>query len=350
MRRLRAAGVTVDVVAVDVGDAAAVGALCARFGKDLPLLRGVFHAAGVLADATLENQDRASVDRIFHAKVLGTAVLAEAVRGQPLTCFVLCSSVASLLGSAGQLNHAAACAFLDAYAARLRDEGLPALALNLGAVAEVGAAAQIGGDVWASRRGLSALSPAQAMAALEASLQSGATRVAAVPLRLDACSAGLRGHPLLADLAAGATAPPSERNSDAALSGLPPSEREAALERLVQGELARVLGFASHQLDLDQGFTDLGIDSLGAVEMRNQLQLSLSLSLPSSTLFDYPNVRTLCGYLLHRLFPVVRVAGTPERPPVRLDLGTPDDDDSESTEELVRRLTEKIVDLEGSRL
>jgi acyl transferase domain-containing protein/thioesterase domain-containing protein/acyl carrier protein len=104
-----------------------------QFGK----VDGVFHAAGVLDDGPLMLKTPSSVARVLDPKVRGTLVLEEALRGQSMPSFVLFSSVSSFLAPAGQIDYAAANAFLDAFA--LSRKG-PVTAINWGAWRDIGMA------------------------------------------------------------------------------------------------------------------------------------------------------------------------------------------------------------------
>ena len=80
----------------------------------LPPVRGVWHAAGVLADALLANQTAASVRRVFAPKAHGAWLLQQGCVSSRLDACTLFSSVAALFGGAGQANYSAANACLDA--------------------------------------------------------------------------------------------------------------------------------------------------------------------------------------------------------------------------------------------
>src|SRR5690606_5252804 len=140
---LRAAGARVRVEALDVADLAAVERLVADLDRTAPL-RGVIHAAGVLADGPVVQQDRERFLRVFPAKVEGAWNLHRATRDRDLDAFVLFSSVTSTLGAPGQVNYAAANAFMDALAWHRHARGLPAVAINWGPWGEVGMAARLG--------------------------------------------------------------------------------------------------------------------------------------------------------------------------------------------------------------
>jgi thioesterase domain-containing protein/NAD(P)-dependent dehydrogenase (short-subunit alcohol dehydrogenase family)/acyl carrier protein len=122
-----------------------------QFGK----ISGVFHAAGVLDDAPLMLKTAASAMRVLDPKVRGTLVLEEALRDEPLACFVLFSSISSILPPAGQVDYAAANAFLDAFA--LSRKGT-VTAINWGAWREIGMAARaISPHPWLGERLLDSL-------------------------------------------------------------------------------------------------------------------------------------------------------------------------------------------------
>jgi myxalamid-type polyketide synthase MxaB len=137
---LRVAGASVQVVQADVGLAQDVTRLLDVCNKAAPL-RGVVHAAGVLDDGVLARQTAERLARVMAPKVRGAWNLHVQTQESSLDFFVCFSSVASLLGSPGQSNYAAANAFLDALVHHRRSLGLPGLSINWGPWAEAGMAA-----------------------------------------------------------------------------------------------------------------------------------------------------------------------------------------------------------------
>ncbi|MFB9905621.1 type I polyketide synthase [Allokutzneria oryzae] len=142
IRRMRAAGAEVEVVAADVADAEAMTGvrevLCGRFGR----LDGIVHAAGVAGGRMIEAWDSAEAERVLGPKLLGTAVLRSVFGDLAPDFLVFCSSTTALLGAPGQVDYAAANAYLDACAGA-RD-GWPArrLSINWGRWLEIGMAAE----------------------------------------------------------------------------------------------------------------------------------------------------------------------------------------------------------------
>lgn len=139
---MRADGVSVVFALADVSDQEQVEAIFERMAEEMPPLRGVIHAAGILDDGSLLNMSSDRMQAVMAPKVEGTWNLHCATMERELDFFVLFSSAVSVLGSPGQGNYAAGSAYLDAMAHHRQHLGLPALSINWGPWAEVGLAAE----------------------------------------------------------------------------------------------------------------------------------------------------------------------------------------------------------------
>ena len=310
---MAAAGARVVTLAADVSSPAAVAALLARIADGMPPLRGVVHAAGIVDDGVLGEQSWERFARVMAPKVSGAWNLHAATRAMDLDFFVLFSSQAGLLGSAGQGGYSAASAFLDALAWHRRGLALPALSIDWGPWAGSGMASAVAETHrrrW-SRQGWRLLEPGEGLAALERVLGGAAPQVAVLPLDVRQAVEAFGGTapPLLAELAGGLDggaaariAPASEVRSR--LAAAPARQRRALLLAHVGGEVAAVLGRdAASALDARRGLRDLGMDSLMAVELRNRLQRSMGRALPATLAFDCPTIDALTDYLLEPVAP-----------------------------------------------
>jgi myxalamid-type polyketide synthase MxaB len=117
-------------------------------------------------------------------------------------------------------------------------------------------------------------------------------------------------------------------------------EKRSLLLTHVRALIAQVLNLASpEEIDPYQGFIDLGMDSLMAVEFKNRLQTTLECSVPPSLVFDYPTVAALVDYLagemLATAFPAIAHT-IPE--PMTLDANFDDLSDSETEALLLSKL------------
>jgi acyl carrier protein len=161
--------------------------------------------------------------------------------------------------------------------------------------------------------GLVALTPAQGLAALQRVLEGEANQVAVAIVDWPRYLARLPGAdtPFLAEFAAagGSTSRPEAAASQVAQSALriqlaeaPPGRRRTIVAAFVRERTLKALGIdPSRTVDPRMSLSDLGLDSLLAVELRNTLSSALGCSLPATLLFDYPNMNALTDFLLDEL-------------------------------------------------
>lgn len=109
-------GAEVAYLAADVGDRDAVADLVHEVKSRYGRITGVLHAAGVLRDGSIKDKQPQDMDDVFRAKIFGTRYLDEVLRDEPLDCFVLFSSLASVLGNFGQSDTCFAGGYLDSFA------------------------------------------------------------------------------------------------------------------------------------------------------------------------------------------------------------------------------------------
>ena len=304
-------GVHVQVLQADISSEQAVDAALAEVGRTMPVLRGVVHAAGVLDDGALLQQDWSRFATVLAPKVSGAWLLHDRTRRHPLDFFVLFSSAASLLGSAGQSNHAAANMFMDVLAHQRRREGLPALSINWGVWSEIGAAAERGMDEHAAEQGLGVITPGEGIGTFARLLRGAPPQVGVVPVYWDVLLAQHgtgAGHSFfehvarrpVASQAAGPPSAASDPGVRARIAAAAPAKQRPLLVAHVADEVRRVLGLdASDRVDPRRPLNEQGMDSLMAVELRNRLKTSLTLErgLPATLVFDYPTVEAIADFV-----------------------------------------------------
>ncbi|MFK4106627.1 type I polyketide synthase, partial [Streptomyces sp. NPDC019531] len=316
LAELAALGAEAEAVACDIGDREALRGLLAAVPDEHPLT-AVVHTAGALDDGVLGALDPQRLRHVFRAKADGALHLHELTREHDLSMFVLFSSAAGVLGTPGQANYAAANAFLDALAQHRRAHGLPATALDWGFWAELSDLTRHVDQTDLTRLsewGLAPLPSDEAFALLDAAVAR--PEPALVAARLDTGALRPPVPPLLRDLVRGADARRETPDRDEPgladrLAGLPEAEQESVLLDLVRAQIATVLGYDSPTaVRGDRSFRELGLDSLGSVQLRNALGAALGSRLPVTVVFDHPHPLALARYLRTRLVD----DGTPEVP------------------------------------
>ncbi|MBA3832879.1 MAG: SDR family NAD(P)-dependent oxidoreductase [Chthoniobacterales bacterium] len=290
--KLRARGVETQVVRADIGSPEDVQLLFAEIAATGRPLKGVFHLAMVIDDAPLASLTRERMRAVLAPKAQGAWLLHEGTLGLDLDCFVLFSSVSSVFGSPAQGNYAAANAFLDALAHHRHALGLPALAINWGALGGEGYVARNERVAeYLARLGLAPLTPDELILLLESFLSAGAAQ--AMALRVDWSKwgksfRGLQDSPLLENVmvagAEGAETGGAKNNWALKIEGAAPEAREGIIGEAVRDVVGSVLRVKPESLRADQPLTDLGLDSLMAVEIENSLESAIGVALPPASL------------------------------------------------------------------
>ena len=274
-----------------------------------PQIRVVVHAAGVLRDGTLLRQHRAALAAVFAAKLSIAGLLRNATVqcGAPVRADVSFSSVAGVFGSAGQSSYSAANAAVAALATDAACRGLSSLPISFGAwAAAAGGMATADQSTLArmARVGLGALQPQEGLGALASALACLAhapTALAAAPPHCVAAEldpqrmlqAGV-GSDELADLTSAAGAR-GRASSEGLARQLPTAGlRQGSYVATVAAAVAELLGAP---VDEHAPLLSAGLDSLGAVELRNALERASGLELPVTLLFDHPTIADLGGHL-----------------------------------------------------
>jgi len=317
LNELECSGAKVLVAKGDVSHERDVARILGEVRETMPPLVGIVHAAGVLDDGMLLQQPWESFTKVMAPKVEGAWNLHVLTQDLPLDFFVMFSSVASLLGSPGQGNYAAANAFLDALAHYRRAQGLPGLTINWSTWAEVGMAASLGNREQhrLAAIGMDTIAPKQGLQVLGQLLQQSPAQVGVVPVQWSQFMQQFTtdtAPSLLFDLARETGSKEKAKQPSAQtqeflkrLEKVSPRDRQELLLAHIRDQVAKVLGrSSSHSLEAHQGFFELGMDSLTSVELKNHLQASLGRSLPSTLIFDYPTLDALALYLASEMFSV----------------------------------------------
>lgn len=314
IENLRAQEVQVRVVQADITQRQEMAALL----QSVPLLRGIIHAAGVLDDSTVQNLTWEQLERVMAPKIQGAWNLHQLTRSLPLDFLVCFSSIASLVGSAGQGSYAAANAAVDGLMHYRRQLGLPGLSINWGAWA-MGMTDQLTERhrQRLTTQGMTLITPDQGLPLMafllrQTTLRQASSQVGVLPIDWSVFLPSDRAPLPLFEGVVPVVSQPELSQPELSRSTVSPTMQTLAqsekpihdLQQHIRKQLAQVLGFGSpDQIDLQETFADLGMDSLMAVEFNNRLQSSLGVTIPQSLLFDHPTIASLTTCLATDLLP-----------------------------------------------
>ena len=318
LRDLEQQGAQIIVKCGDVAQEDQLAAILADIAHELPPLRGVVHAAGVIDDGALVQQTWERFARVMAPKVAGAWNLHTLTKTLSLDFFILFASSSGLLGTPGQGNYAAANVFLDALAYYRRTQGLPACSIDWGPWADTGMTAA---DHTSTHRKspvhLGQIAPAQGIAALEHILQRDNIQIGVLPIKLGTSAAHFNDEPPFRLRATSVSATVAESSHRAApqpelLSQLvqaPAARKRSLLAAYLRLQVINVLGLTlDYQVDPREPLHELGLDSLLAIELRNIVGRAIGKPLNATLLFDYPTIEALVEYLIVRVLGLERAS------------------------------------------
>lgn len=305
---LRQRGVQIHSLTADMSNRRDVEQIFTRIAETQLDLRGIVHAAGVIDDGTLRQQTPERFSKVFGSKVQGGWALHELSQNSPLDFFVLFGSAASVMGSPGQSNYAAANGFLEGLSHFRQQQGLPSTTIEWGAWSEIGMAVRVKDTGRGARLGVGALSPEKGVELLKQAIECKRAEVAALPIDWKVYLAP--GNPqsewpffeLLLSQKEKVPTPQATAALRSLLDSTPIDHRLNELRKFMRGRIVRVLGLDSgFVLRDDQPLAELGLDSLMALELKNELQASLGETLSPNFFFEFPTVEQAAMFLNAKL-------------------------------------------------
>ena len=289
----------INLIKADVADTNQLAQALLQIESTLPPLRGVIHCAGVIDDRSISNQDWSSFSKVLAPKVQGAWNLHSLTQKYDLESFILFSSASSLLGSAGQANYCAANAFLDTLAHGRRSLGLPAIAINWGAWNNTGLTANTQITASLKQKGIGSIKPIQGIEILEQLLLDSPAQIGVVPLDWQVWQENNLATPFHSNFIVSTNTSDNNTDIKQQLLAIDITQSRDLLIKNISEQVGNILGIKNlNKIDLNLGFSELGLDSLGSVELRNKLQSSYDLKLSQTVIFDYSNIKTLADYLL----------------------------------------------------
>ncbi|WP_371357690.1 type I polyketide synthase [Hydrocoleum sp. CS-953] len=308
IEELETAGAKISFLLGDVAKQEDVAKMFQQMEASLPPLKGVIHSAGVLDDGVLRNLTWQQFTKVMSPKVTGTWHLHQNTKDLSLDFFICFSSMAAMVGNAGQGNYAAANAFMDAIAHYRRGQRLPGLSINWGAWTAGGMAARLAGGHQnrIQGSGVMAIEPQQGMQALELLLSGASSQVGVLPVNWSEFFRQMpmaQKMPLLSGFVSSAVSAPETKETKILeqLKESSPEERANILVDYFKGKLAGMLGMTGSQIDADQPLTAMGLDSLMAVELRNLVQRELGFDIPIEKIIEGISITQMVNLVVEQL-------------------------------------------------
>ena len=294
---LSALGVEIRLYAGDVADPASLAAVLDEIRRVQPPLRGVVHAASAFGDALVAELDGSDIAGVLKPKLGGAIALDRLTSEDPIELFLLFSSATTLLGAPGQGVYVAANLALEAMARQRRARGKPALAIAWGPIEDTGYLAERPEtrDALARRLGAKPMAAGQALAALSAIADSGLPSATFAETSWNEARRFLPilASPIFAEIRGDGGSSPGDASLIEQLAGLDPEAALALLKTTVAEEAANILRLPAAGIDPLRPLSEMGMDSLMAVELRLALESRLRIDLPLMSLAEGTSVASI---------------------------------------------------------
>ncbi len=305
MAGFAAQGVLAQAYACDVADPVGLAAVLAEVRAGQMPIRGVVHAAMVLDDALLPQLSAERFLHVLQPKLAGGLLLDRLTRQDPIETFLLFSSITTTLGNPGQANYVAANAGLEALAARRLAAGLPGMSVGWGPIADVGYLSRehAVSDALAQRMGGAHLDSQQALDLLPALLACGRAHVDVAHLRWGMVRQHLPhlATPIFSEVAGDEVSDVGQIDLAQLLADSTPEEARALVGGIMAEEVSAITKTPNQQIDLSRSLTDMGMDSLMAVELRMALERRFGSNLPLLSLADGASIGSIAGRIVRQL-------------------------------------------------
>lgn len=307
-------GASVKGYACDITDESALKKALAEIRAEGKPLKGVFHTAMVLNDVLIANMDHDGLTSVLAPKIRGAELLDRLTGDDPLDHFVLYSSATTLVGNPGQANYVAANGYLEGLARKRRSDGRPALAVAWGAISDAGYLARNEdvNEMLSRKLGRHALTAKEALDGLMALMalpdDTDVQRAALGYARIDWQAArkdlALVGTPLVSLLGLGDE---DDAGADgmidlaAMLEGMDQVTAAQTVAKLLAAEIGKILRISPEEIDPHKPLSDIGMDSLMALELRMSAERQLGIDIPLMSLANGATLIDLSGRVANRV-------------------------------------------------
>ncbi|NBN78351.1 SDR family NAD(P)-dependent oxidoreductase [Microvirga tunisiensis] len=311
---LAARGVTVQAPACDLTDEKGLAAALETARASLPPIRGVFHTAMVLNDVLISNLDHDGLTRVLAPKVRGAELLDRLTANDPLDHFVVYSSATTLVGNPGQANYVAANGYLEALARKRRAEGKPGLAVAWGAISDAGYLARNEdvNELLSRKLGRHALTAREALDGLvtlmsepQTDLETAAVGYARIDWQAARRDLALLDTPLVALMGLGSvedgTAAEGAIDLTVLLKGMDKVKAVTTVCGLLAGEIGKILRISPEEIDPHKPLSEVGMDSLMALELRMSAERQLGIDIPLMSLANGATLIDLATRVVNRV-------------------------------------------------
>lgn len=284
--------IVIDIKKTDINSYDELEKFIYNMGEEKNNVKGIFHLAGVINDATINKISFEQMKEVLLPKIVGSWNLhiLSKKHFRNLQIFNLFSSAAAFIGNAGQVNHAIANSFLDSMVEIRKNEGLPVNSINWGTWEKIGHLAQ-SRDVMErlTRKGFKAISTELGLDSLECILNNNIEHIAVLPMNWEKYVKyyGLENKNLFMEV----YETENIQNNNSKLQSVTKEVLIDNIDEYIKNTIEDILGINS--IKDDDSLIKLGLDSLSSIEIRNKIQSDLKIQLEANFIYRNPTLKDI---------------------------------------------------------
>ena len=285
-------------IQADAADIESMRAAVAKGKSYFGNISGVIHSAVVLKDRAVYTMDEQTFRDTLAPKVAGSVVLHTVLKDEPLDIMIFFSAIQSLFCNSGQSNYAAACTFKDAYALWLgQQKSYPVKIINWGYWGSVGVAADPEHNKRMSDQGVGSVEPEEGMDAISRIAAHSEAQI--IPFKAEDHLLKKLGivKPASPDIVGWVKPTLSNDHADISVSRQVGFTHPTMIEDIITRCVSEVLGVKPEDIDREGQFSEYGVDSIMGISLINKVSDAFDISLRTTAIFDYANVKALSDYI-----------------------------------------------------
>ena len=261
-----------------------------------------------------ENSDVETFRRIVAPKVDGAWNLHNALADHELDFFILLGSMAGIVGNRGQAAYNSTSSFINGFAQYRARQGLPAIALDLGVVEDVGYIAEnatakltltdLYADMFEGEKRLNVTENklhALLQAAIDGDIENGASVLTGIWLKPGDVPTFWEGDPKFAHYrraAASIEAGTSSKSKEVPVKQLlKTAQTSESINKIFMDSIisktSSILMIPIDDIQASESITEYGLDSLVAVEIRNWMARDLGATMTLIEILTSPSIELL---------------------------------------------------------
>ena len=302
---LRSIGKQIVDCRADVTSLQDVERIVGEISSDLPPLKGIIHGAMIIDDQFMSEMDEECFNKVLYPKMLGAWNFHQVTQDIELDYFIKFSSFSAVIGAVKQANYNAGNAFLDALSHYRHARGLPSLTINWGALIGAGFVERNQKTAaYLNKLGMKPYKMLDTQYVMSLLLPKSNVQVVASIVdwaQLVKLSPALSKAPLYSKVVQNLSQRGSGGSVRPQVLAAQGEERLKILEEFIAGQVASVFGTDVAKIDRDTALTNIGLDSLMAIELMNRMESDLGINLPMGTVLNGPNIRELAASILEQI-------------------------------------------------